>query len=337
MMVMLLLFVFNFLNAGNGPFVPARREDDRRMERSINDQVHLVRAFRSASPNDPLLNGNNEIIQFLDVYQELSWAEANQARRRLRRGYNRWAPELRRRGYQISSIFQVLENPFGDATLLNVAQYNTTEPSDGEVGREVDSYLNHLFLDSRARGLIQPPRDDSDNEEIDLEFDVAREPQALPGRQVEGWTSLQLAEYARRNILQLIRNALSSPYSRFNHSTVVQHNDSSYNDSPLSADENWVIEGLPQQPQGDTTPPVAVRVVRHLFPGSPLRQEVNQNEGEDRRRTAEEAGLPDQGPERQRMRLAPRGLFGDNHQQNLPFHRDPDDQNGPNGGGVPVN
>jgi hypothetical protein len=65
-----------------------------------------------------------------------------------------------------------------------------------------------------------------------------------------------------------------------------------------------------------------------------LIQEVNQNEGQDRRRTAEEAELPDQGPASQRRRLDTRG---DNHQQNLQFRRDHDDQNGPNGGGVPVN
>jgi hypothetical protein len=104
--------------------------------------------------------------------------------------------------------------------------------------------------------------------------------------------------------------------------------------SPLPASENLVIAGLPRQPQGDTTPPAPVRVVRHLVQGSPLIQEVNQNEGQDRRRTAEEAELPDQGPASQRRRLDTRG---DNHQQNLQFRRDHDDQNGPNGGGVPVN
>ncbi len=80
----------------------------------------------------------------------------------------------------------------------------------------------------------------------------------------------------------------------------------------------------------NVTPPQAAR---RLFPGSPLRQEVPQNTPEaqeDRRRQAEDS--PEGQPPRQRRRLN----LEDEPVNQLPFHRNHDDENGPDGGGLPA-
>ncbi len=92
-----------------------------------------------------------------------------------------------------------------------------------------------------------------------------------------------------------------------------------------------VVE-LPEQP--------VEAAVRRLLPGSPLRQEVDDQDvvlgvttppmDAGQRRTAEQAGL--RNPQRRNVR--PRRFAPDGPQ--LPFHRNHDDENGPAGGGVPA-
>jgi hypothetical protein len=109
---------------------------------------------------------------------------------------------------------------------------------------------------------------------------------------------------------------------------------------PLPANENVIIAGLFQNPQEANTPPVIARVVRHLLPGSPLRQEVQPNPqgfttpqtNAGQPRTAEQAGLEEGRAQGRNVR---RRLDLDAPVHQLQYHHD--DENGPDGGGVPVN